>query len=393
MHHTYELRPSAGHDDAVRTVHALKSSFNVRDEFIEPFIERSGAENFRMLLRDGQLIGGLLGVPMGQYIQGHSVPLTGIVLVGVSPDARGRGAGSFMMRTVIEQLHAQGEPLSALYPATQPVYRQAGYEAAGSYFEGTLPMDRISLADRTCDVRPMTDDDRDTVRALYGAYAAQHSGMLDRGQYIWDRIERPRFESSDGYMILKDGQPDGYMFIQRTEGASYKHNLHVWDCVTRSPDSARRLLTFLADHRSMADMAQFHRPPRDVLMQAMPEQNAEIRDDVQWMQRIVDVEQALAQRAYPPAVSAEVHLRVQGDFIEANNDAFILRVENGRADVQRGGNRNIQMDIRALAQLYVSYLTPRQLKSMGTLFADEARDLHALTALFAGPAPWMADMF
>ncbi|MFG6197588.1 GNAT family N-acetyltransferase [Nonomuraea sp. JJY05] len=57
--------------------------------------------------------------------------MAGVAGVTVSPEDRGRGVGSRLMRAVVERAASLGDAVSALHPATTPIYRSVGYEPRG----------------------------------------------------------------------------------------------------------------------------------------------------------------------------------------------------------------------------------------------------------------------
>ena len=57
--------------------------------------------------------------------------MAGVSSVKVAPEDRGRGVGRLLMTAVLDEIAAHRYPLSALYPATMPLYRSLGWELAG----------------------------------------------------------------------------------------------------------------------------------------------------------------------------------------------------------------------------------------------------------------------
>jgi predicted acetyltransferase len=87
-----------------------------------------------------------------------------------------------------------------------------------------------------------------------------------------------------------------------------------------------------------------------------------------------------------------LHLDIRDDVLPANNGRIVLHIADGKAEVQAGGTGRIRLDIRHLASLYSGFFAPTDLVARGLLEAPE-EDLALLTAAFAGPRPWMPDMF
>ncbi len=97
-------------------------------------------------------------------------------------------------------------------------------------------------------------------------------------------------------------------------------------------------------------------------------------------------------RGYPLQLEAELHLDVSDNLIATNNGKFCLQVSQGRGEVSQGGKGDFKIDIRSLASLYTSFLSPRQLHSLGYL-QTTPEALETATLIFAGDPPWMADFF
>ena len=127
-----------------RLLEMQRTAFGGEKESWERFLKWIGAENFRAI---GDA-GGLILIPMAQYYGGHAVPMTGIGAVAVSPEFRGRGAATKLMRAAVREMHDEGMALSTLYPATEPLYRRAGYEQAGVQFAVRIALTSIPFTDR-----------------------------------------------------------------------------------------------------------------------------------------------------------------------------------------------------------------------------------------------------
>ena len=76
---------------------------------------------------------------MRQWWLGRAVPMAGVSGVTVAPEYRGRGIGRMLMTALLDEIAAQGYPLSALFPATMPLYRSVGWELAGARDTAVIP--------------------------------------------------------------------------------------------------------------------------------------------------------------------------------------------------------------------------------------------------------------
>ena len=183
------------------------------------------------------------------------------------------------------------------------------------------------------------------------------------------------------------------VFSQKGNQSSlHGHELEVIDLVALTAEAGRRLLTLLVDHRSTAKYVSWCGAPADPLLCLLAEQPCEIADHIGWMLRLVDVRAVLMARGYPAGQTAELHLQVTDDVLEHNHRRFLLRVADSQAAVAEGGRGDLRIDVRGLAAVYTGRLTPAELKATG--YVDGPDDaLRVAEALFAGPAPWMPDLF
>ena len=357
-----------------------------------PWFDRIGMSNVRVIREDERPVG-MLGVDwMGQWFGGVSIPSAGIGAVAISADRRGHGAATRLMQEVLREAREAGVPLSTLYPATQPLYRSVGYELAGTRFEISLPAHAIDIKDRSQELKPATENDRGTMAALYERRARWSPGNLDRSPYLWDRVLHPRGEAPLSFLAMGPDGPEGYVIIMKRPPGTIPSDFLVQDVVATTPASARRILSFFADHRSVAKDIIWHGPPNDPLLTHLREQPYTIKGKFLWMIRVVDVVSALERRRYPETARGELHLKVADGLLEENDGAFVLDVHDGRGSVRRGGSGRFCIDVRGLATLYSGFQTPTAIRVAGFLDAPE-HDMRLAESLFAGPAPWMSDMF
>jgi predicted acetyltransferase len=371
----------------------LRQCFNFPASSWHSYFNRLGPTNFRVIRRAGRIVGGLASYPMGQWFGGRSVPMSGLAAVGIAPEHRGTGAAAELITQTLKELYANGVPLSALYASTQRLYRKVGYEQAGSYCRFSLPTNSIPSWDHSLPIHPVDPTHHEVFHDLYRQRAMETSGNLDRHQAIWQRLVKPPTDDPIyAYLVGPDHKPEGYIIFSQQPGATGYYNLRIWDLVTLTPAAGRRLWTFLADHRSLANEVLWHGPTVEPLLALLAEQSYQITHLERWLLRIVDVPKALALRGYPAGVEAELHLAIQDDLLPENSRNFILSVSEGRGDVVEGGRGELQLDIRGLAPLYTGLFTPHQLQITGYLEATAGALLIA-TQLFAGSEPWMPDHF
>ena len=379
--------------DAAALLRILERAFGMKPRDSGRYQEVIGRENFRVV-RDGATIaGGLAIIRMGQYFGGRRVSMAGIAAVGIAPWMRGRGAARTLMENTLRELRDDGFAISTLYPATQTLYRAVGYELAGSQYEITLPLDGIHVKEGDVTVRPIEARDEPAVEAMYESYAAQHAGHVARDKVMWTRVRFPRGKPTDGFLLEQHGQPVGYIYFLQKPARVKPYSLQVMDMVATTPAATRRLLAFLAEHRSVGQDAIWHGYPMSTILAALPEMTWKSKPRLHWMVRILDVKAALEQRGYPACANATLHFEIDDDLLPVNACRWMLQVQNGKASVTQGGDGTLKTSIRALASLYTGFMSACDLATLGWLRASDEQAIALASALFAGPAPWMGDGF
>lgn len=356
------------------------------------WLDRVGLANARAVRHDGVVAGGLIVIPMGQWFGGRSVPMAGIAAVGIAPEHRSRGAATALMRETLRGLRADGFPISALYPATQALYRRVGFERAGVQMWLSVPAKAIDVHERGLPMRRAGDADRPAIEACYAERARGSAGLLDRGPYIWNRVRGTK-EPSPGYVVEEAGRVTGYVHYAHRQTPDGVPDIVCSDVVATTPGAARRLLGFFAEHRSLAGKISWIGGPADPLQFHLGEQrDADAEVNFWWMLRLLDVAAAFTARGFPVGLTAELHFDVTDDLFPENAGRWTVRIQGGRADVTRGGRGTLRCDVRGLAALYTGHLAPADAVACGALDGP-AGEVAAAAAALAGPLPWMADHF
>jgi predicted acetyltransferase len=344
---------------------------------------------------------------MRQWWHGRDMPMAGVASVKIAPEYRGRGIGRRLMTATLNLIAERGYPVSALYPATMPIYRSLGWELAGSRFQTAVPArELLSLlapdgaafpdggdselvaAAKTAAVRRAGPDDAAAVNAVIGRAheAARASGPLTR-----DAESVARWLSRDDlYTYLAD---DGFLAYRWHDGDK---SLYIETVVAASPVTARALWSVVASHSSTAGTIYGKLAPDDPLWWLTRERDVAITRRSMWMLRVVDAPAAIAARGFPVAVTLNVSLVIADPSRPGNAGRWELAVGGGKGTlVPDGGAAGsvpaVTLGSRGLAALYagtpMTTLRLAGLASGGTPETDAALD-----AAFGGTA-FMLDDF
>lgn len=357
------------------------------------WFERAGHDHVLAWREGGGLVGGLITIPMGQYFGGASVPMEGVAGVGVAPEHRANGAATRMMQALVRDMRARGVALSTLYPATVPLYQRAGYERAGGRWRTAVrPQELPTRHDPALRVVTLPSVGEGETLALYEAHCRLRNGPLDRGPYLWSRIQSPVRMTVRRMGIRGPDVLEGYVVVSHVAKDGHDTEVAVVDAVAATARAADAILATLGAYRSLAQEVRWHGGPHDTLTQRLRDRRHAVTLTDFWMLRLVDVPRALALRGYNPFVKAAVTFVVRDEVVPENEGAWRVAVEGGRVEVTRSEGGGVALDVRALATLYAGFRTAEALAADG-LAAGDDRDLAAATALFAGATPALAEHF
>jgi predicted acetyltransferase len=387
---------------------------------------------------DGRLAGAAYYHDMRQWWYGRSLPMAGVAGVKMAPEYRGRGIGRRMMTGLLAQIAEQGYPLSALWPATMPVYRSLGWELAGARYPVTVPSRELrsllapdaallptgllntglpeeagaaagagaaalpgdardlAAAVNAVGIRRAGPDDAETIVAVLGKAheATRHSGPLTFAagsvrQWLSDDALYA-YLAQDGFLAYR-WQGDDAIFAERI--------------VAASPVTYRALWSVLAGHSSTAATIRATLAPDDPLWWLTRERDVALARRTMWMLRVVDAPAAIAGRGFPPAVSLSVPLVISDPARPSNSGRWQLEVAAGKGTLTPAGNGHAQpgspsasgddgalvLGARGVAALYGG--TPVAALRYAGLVSGGFPDLDAaLDAAFPGPA-FMLDAF
>jgi predicted acetyltransferase len=387
-------------------IHQIEHVFSWDEPSVRRWMSQHGDENIRLVTLDNQPAGGLTLMPMGTFFGGKRVSLTGIAVVVVPAEHRGRGIGTTLTRDAVREIHVSGAALAGLYPATLPVYRNAGFEHAGVRYGVTLPIAGLKLRDegklkhelQSMTLEPFEPSRQRELESFYTALAPDYPGFLDRSPPIWAaKTHHFRGEPTRGFLVRHNGTLEGYFFfLQKREGAN-PFDIIITDVLFRTPRAGRRIAAYIADHWSIAREARFLGSPMHPLFNLFTERSEKATLQDKWMLRIVNVKAAIEQRGYPAGLSTRFALDITDPLLESNTGLWEVHIEHGHAKTHKTSTTILpilQLSISALAPIYSGYQSPASLLAAGLINADA--DPAALTAVrdtFNGEMPWMQEIY
>jgi predicted acetyltransferase len=336
---------------------------------------------------------------MRQWWHGRSLPMAGVAGVKVAPEERGRGVGTAMMATLLDDIADRGYPLSVLFPTTAPLYRAQGWEFGGRRYETVLPAGALTAFTRDQEPRAATAEAPKLRRATPADAAAivEVKGLVhERLLHCGPNTREPRevqnwLDDEDHFAYLAD---DGFLSYRWSRDME---ELDVEELTAASAATARALWRILASNAHMASRVRACLAPDDPVTWLTRDPAAELYQADAWMLRVVDAPAAIAGRAFPAGATVSLPLDITDTVRRANSGRWLLEVSAGAAGLTRLGeasstpgplmadSRVLSVGARGFAALYAGIPIPTLRLAGLAVGGDPAVD-DALSSAFRGPA-------
>lgn len=342
-------------------------------------------------------------------VPGGPIPMAGVTAVTVQPTHRRRGLLTALMRRQLDGLREGGEAVAGLWASDARIYGRFGYGPAAS--EGTVIVhfDRVALrpearaeAARVETLAPPAA--LEAMRAVHDAVRPRRVGMLSRSAARWQRAIADPESERDGAKplraaVLRDadgaprayalyavrlghdrGEPAGEGVVREVLASGPRATAGIWQHLL-----GLDLVTTVAWEQGPADLEVAHLLDNPRAVRTDP-------GDSLWI-RLVDVDRALAQRAY--AADVDVVLEVEDRFCGWNSGRHRLSAAAGRATCAPTTDRaDLRVDAEALGAAYLGGPSLRVLADAGRVEeATRGAVDAATTALRSAREPWCPEIF
>ncbi|WP_430382560.1 GNAT family N-acetyltransferase [Streptomyces sp. P10-4] len=357
----------------------------------DTLVGTSGAFSFRMTVPGGAV-----------------VPTAGVTMVSVAATHRRRGVLTSMMRRLLEDARAKGEPLAALFASEPAIYGRFGYGAATLQLDAEIDTGRVTLAlpAGTDEVRVRYAPPAEVLaecEAVYAALVPRRPGMLAR-QPGWERAalvdpesEREGASALQCVVAERDGGVTGYARFRTKMGwgpSGHDGTVTVEDLAALDPATEAALWRFLFGIDLMTTLKVRGRPVDDAWQHLV----SDIRRCLPQLRdagyvRLVDVGAALSARTYVTPV--DVVFEVEDAFCPWNAGRWRLTGDAKGASCERTADAaDLALTVRELGAAYLGGVSLLSLAAAGRV-----RELRpgALTEASVGfgsaVAPWLPHGF
>jgi predicted acetyltransferase len=368
-------------------------------------IEESGFENKREMIKskkpilelskvfgwfnNNQLVSQIAIYPCEVNIHGTLYKMGGVTGVGTYPEYAGHGLMNELIRVSLENMRANQQWISYLYPYSIPYYRRKGWEIMSDKLTFKI---RDTQLPKTVDVPGMVERqevDHEDVYKVYNQFAKENHGALQRTKFNWEEYWRYENEEQRTAAIYYgvDGEPKGVLFYWIAEEV-----FHIKEMFYLNQEARNGLWNFITAHFSMVYWIQgniYKNEPLAFLLE-----DGQIRETIEpyFMARIVDVEEFLKVFPFKP-FRKNFHFVVSDPLAQWNNGIFGLIWENEQLQIVREAvGEPVYLDIQTLTCLLMNYRRAAYLARIERIETDK-ETLRTLERIIPDMAAYFSDDF
>jgi predicted acetyltransferase len=337
-------------------------------------------------------------------VPGGPRPVAGVTWVGVLPTHRRRGLLTGLMRRQLDDLHAAGEAVAALWAAEGAIYQRFGYGPAAWDVALKVPSGAAFTRPVTATGLRLTEPDAAVLAPVFDQVAERSTGWAARGPGWWPfRLHDPEHRRAGATAlrsVLADGPSgvEGYALYStdpKWTGGVPGGTVRVREIVTTTPDARARLWRYLLDLDLMSRVETWAIGADEPLLHLLAEPRSAtptLKDNL-WV-RLVDVPAALASRCY--AIDVDVVLEVADEFCPWNAGRWRLKGgPHGATCTATTDAAELEVRPADLGAAYLGGTTLVARAAAGHVVERRAGALAEASLAFgwAGPAPYCPMVF
>lgn len=358
------------------------------------------------VFEDGAMVTSFATWPFSMRWNGERIHIAGVTAVGTLPHKRRQGHLTRAMTTAFGDYRDAQQPVAVLHGSQAAIYQRYGFAIIAPVLDYVVDPREIRFVGSpqpAGTVRLTDKSERDLLKSLYRTYAEPRTGLLHRGDALWDGGVLDEHDPKQGpvYVAIyeEDGEAQGYaLYLTRAGNDSAftdrNHVVTVRELHALTPAAYVALWQHVAAH-DLADRIIYKSAPIDDplfhMLQEPRRLHATVHDNI--MLRIVDVAPALSTRRY--ASTGRLTFEVIDERCEWNRGTWTLETDGARGELTRSaGAADFRLDARALSALVSGARSATALYRQGALETSQPESLRAWDHTFETVyQPHCADRF
>jgi len=349
------------------------------------------------VIEDGQMVATAAALTRELTVPGGTLPVAGVTGVGVVPGHTRRGHMRAMMRRQLDDLHAGGEKVAALWASEGSLYGRFGYGPATTAASYELHLWRARLERPSADRVRVAEPDAaiDHLRAVYEAVRPTVPGLMSRDGAWWPRRLHDPEHRREGASALRAALvEDGYALYGAKLGwddSGPSGEITLRELVAATPRARAALWTYLLGIDLMRTLKwRLGSDGEPLPLMLADAESLVVRTGLGLWIRLVDLPAALSARTY--AQPFELVLEVADEFCPWNAGRYRLTSE-ATCEPTRAGP-DLALGAAELGAAYLGGTRIGALAAAGRVQELRPGALAVADAAFRGAvAPWCPEIF
>lgn len=386
-------------EDAPRIREIWEACFNDTKAFGDWFFAHRYAPGQTLAFREnGVILSNVQMIPYRVRIRGRETDSWFIVGAATMPEARNRGHMAALLQASFARMREAGVTVSHLYPFQYDFYRKYGYDVCSERLLTRLsPSDILeSQGMREAASWPAQAEqidsraDAGTLKDCYEAFTKDLDGYVVRDAKSFElRLEEHALESGGGLAIRRGGKLLAYALY-----ALQDRKLACPETVYAEPPALYALVWHLARRFPDMETIEFSTPVSDTLRHLLKDGRARSFIEPFDMLRIIDLQALLQSLRYPPDAKGEWTFEIQDEHAPWNDGRFRIRVEEGRARVDRtAAPAAFGLGIGPMAQIVCGLVAPSAMARARRLETSDFTQIMQFDKVFPAITPYIFEMY
>jgi predicted acetyltransferase len=347
-------------------------------------------ENILCFYQDDQLEALVMVEEHKTYMNGIAMPTAGLSNVSSMPEGRHQGRITQLIVEWLRSFKEKGIYLSMLGPFSYEYYERLGWGQAFERLSCQIPIEHFSGFKRQGAMKPASAQDIPVLDCIYEPMARKYNGCFLRNADIWQQGHfMDRWTGKNRFIYLycsASGIPEGYISYNIKD-----QQMEVREFCANSLYAMQGIMNFIYAHQAQCSQVLMTLPPDALLVRLLPNPRFETRLQAGMMLRIVDVPGAISQRG-GLGIKCQLSIRIRDPLAEWNNKCFSIELDGVSAGAEACASATIECDIQSLSQLFIGFLSARELYSIGKIKCNE-NDLVQLDQCFPKAVTYYNDYF
>ncbi|EOL46089.1 GNAT family acetyltransferase [Enterococcus phoeniculicola] len=367
-----------------------ESGFENKREFIkskQPILELSKVFGW---FHENKLISQIAIYPCEVNIHGSIYKMGGVTGVGTYPEYANHGLMKDLIALALEDMRADKQWISYLYPYNIPYYRRKGWEIMSDKLSFKIRDTQLPKQVPVSGMVERLEVTHPDVIRVYEQFARQNHGALIRSEFNWE--EYWRFENEEERTAAvyygANQEPLGVLFYWVAEEV-----FHIKELFYINQEARNGLWNFVSAHFSMIYWVKgdiYKNEPLAFLLE-----DGQIKESIEpyFMARVVDVKEFL--KVFPFASTAKpFHFIIEDPVAKWNNGIFsVLWDENDQVHISDEPlGSPVKLDIQTFTCLMMNYRRSAYLHRIERIETDK-ETLNSLERIIPDTEAYFSDYF